>query len=246
MPWDFVAILFVLGVIVPWRGAVRIRELLRQPALSTVERIALYASTIAFQWLAVAVVLKVRSGRLLGRDTQRFSRVHEESDARLLTTIAANVGVAIQNARLFAQTQQRAEELAVINDISQGLSGQLDEQALVELVVDKLRRAFNRDNAYLALYDRSMQMISIPYMIDGGERVSVDPFPLGEGLTSLVIQQRAPLLIERDAERRVAELGAKVTGRPARSFLAVPVLAGEEVLGVISVQDLDQDGIAHC
>ncbi|MCL5288582.1 MAG: CPBP family intramembrane metalloprotease [Acidobacteria bacterium] len=57
MPWDFVLILFVLGVIVPWRGAVRIRELLRQPALSTAERIAVYASTIAFQWLAVAVVL---------------------------------------------------------------------------------------------------------------------------------------------------------------------------------------------
>jgi len=57
MPWDFVAILLVLGVIVPWRGAVRIRELLRQPTLTTTERIAVYASTIAFQWLAVAVVL---------------------------------------------------------------------------------------------------------------------------------------------------------------------------------------------
>jgi membrane protease YdiL (CAAX protease family) len=57
MPWDFVVILFVLGVIVPWRGAVRIRELLRQPTLSTTERIAVYASTIAVQWLAVAVVL---------------------------------------------------------------------------------------------------------------------------------------------------------------------------------------------
>ncbi len=57
MPWDFVVILLVLGVIVPWRGAVRIRELLRQPALTTTERIAVYASTIAFQWLAVAAVL---------------------------------------------------------------------------------------------------------------------------------------------------------------------------------------------
>jgi membrane protease YdiL (CAAX protease family) len=57
MPWDFVLILFVLGVVVPWRGAVRIRALLRHPSLSTAERIAVYASTIAFQWLAVAVVL---------------------------------------------------------------------------------------------------------------------------------------------------------------------------------------------
>lgn len=57
MPWDFVLILVVLGVVVPWRGSVRIRQLLRQPSLTTAERIAVYASTIAFQWLAVAVIL---------------------------------------------------------------------------------------------------------------------------------------------------------------------------------------------
>lgn len=57
MPWDFVLILFVLGVIVPWLGSVRIRELLRQSALSTADRIAVYATTIAFQWFAVGVVL---------------------------------------------------------------------------------------------------------------------------------------------------------------------------------------------
>ncbi len=208
----------------------------------TTELGALQQGAPAQSWLGVPITSGADViGVLCVQDIEHEGRF-SESDARLLTTIAANVGVAIQNARLFAQTQQRAEELAVINDISQGLSGQLDEQTLVELVVDKLRQAFNRDSAYLALYDRATQMISIPYMIDSGARVSVDPFPLGEGLTSLVIQQRAPLLIERDAERRVAELGAKVTGRPARSFLAVPVQAGEEVLGVISVQDLDQEG----
>src|SRR5580704_16681421 len=56
IPWDFVAILLVLAVAVPWRGAVRIRELLKRPSLGTRERIALYASTIAFQWVAVAII----------------------------------------------------------------------------------------------------------------------------------------------------------------------------------------------
>ena len=56
MPWDFILILFVLGVLVPWRGAMRIRRLLAQPALTTSERLSLYASTIAFQWLIVAIV----------------------------------------------------------------------------------------------------------------------------------------------------------------------------------------------
>jgi membrane protease YdiL (CAAX protease family) len=57
IPWDFIAILLVLAVAVPWRGAVRIRQLLARPSLGTRERIALYASTIAFQWIAVGVIL---------------------------------------------------------------------------------------------------------------------------------------------------------------------------------------------
>jgi membrane protease YdiL (CAAX protease family) len=56
IPWDFVAILLVLAVAVPWRGAVRIRQLLKRPRLGTRERVALYASTIAFQWIAVAII----------------------------------------------------------------------------------------------------------------------------------------------------------------------------------------------
>jgi len=55
LPWDFVVILLVLGIIVPWRGLVRVRVLLAHPQLSSAERISLYASTIAFQWLAAGI-----------------------------------------------------------------------------------------------------------------------------------------------------------------------------------------------
>lgn len=56
MPWDFIAIFLALGVLVPWRGAIRVRKLLARPALSTRDRLYLYASTMAFQWLAAFVV----------------------------------------------------------------------------------------------------------------------------------------------------------------------------------------------
>lgn len=56
IPWDFILILIVLGVLVPWRGAVRVRRLLAQPALTSSQRLSLYASTIAFQWFIVAVI----------------------------------------------------------------------------------------------------------------------------------------------------------------------------------------------
>jgi len=56
MPWDFWLIFLLLGVILPWRGRARMKKLLAMPQVSALERLVLYASTIAFQWLAVAVV----------------------------------------------------------------------------------------------------------------------------------------------------------------------------------------------
>lgn len=57
MPWEFVVILAVMGIVVPWRGFQRIRELLRQPALSSEERVAVYFSTMIVQWPATLLVL---------------------------------------------------------------------------------------------------------------------------------------------------------------------------------------------
>ena len=57
MHWDFALILAVLGVLVPWLGRRRVGLLL--PAIETTkaDRLALYASTVTFQWFAAAVVL---------------------------------------------------------------------------------------------------------------------------------------------------------------------------------------------
>ena len=56
MPWDVWLIFFVLGVVLPWRGRMRLRELLAKPHVGTRERVSLYASTVAFQWVAAGVV----------------------------------------------------------------------------------------------------------------------------------------------------------------------------------------------
>jgi uncharacterized protein len=55
MPWDILLIFFVLGVIVPWRGRARLKQLLARPRVEPAERLSLYCSTIAFQWIATAV-----------------------------------------------------------------------------------------------------------------------------------------------------------------------------------------------
>lgn len=60
MPWDFWLIFIVLGVLLPWRGQAKLKKLLAQPAMTGAERLALYASTIAFQWF-IAIVAAWRA-----------------------------------------------------------------------------------------------------------------------------------------------------------------------------------------
>jgi membrane protease YdiL (CAAX protease family) len=57
MHWDFALILIFLATAVPLLGRRRIRQLMQMPETTKRDRLALYASTIAFQWLAVAVIL---------------------------------------------------------------------------------------------------------------------------------------------------------------------------------------------
>lgn len=56
MPWDFWLIFLFLGIVVPWRGAVRLKKLLALPSVSTKEKLALYGATIAAQWVITALV----------------------------------------------------------------------------------------------------------------------------------------------------------------------------------------------
>jgi uncharacterized protein len=57
MHWDFALILILLATVVPWLGRRRVRLLLQRPSTTRLDRLSLYASTIAFQSLAAAIIL---------------------------------------------------------------------------------------------------------------------------------------------------------------------------------------------
>ena len=56
MPWDFWLIFLFLVVVIPWRGRARLQRLLARPTVDTKEKLLLYGSTIAFQWLLLGIV----------------------------------------------------------------------------------------------------------------------------------------------------------------------------------------------
>ena len=56
LPWDCWLILLVLAVLLPWRGAARVRKLMARPSLTASERFATYTVTSAAQWIGSAIV----------------------------------------------------------------------------------------------------------------------------------------------------------------------------------------------
>ncbi len=171
---------------------------------------------------------------------QNVIREHafKESDLGLLTTLANSMSVALENARLFAEEQQRAAEMATINRVSQALASQSELDALIQLAGDRIRETFSADVAYIALLDRATNMINFAYHY--GE--THDSMPFGAGLTSKIIQTGEPLLINLDVQARRLELGTTCVATQAKSYLGVPIFVGTEAAGVVSVQSVTQEG----
>jgi GAF domain-containing protein/CheY-like chemotaxis protein len=168
-----------------------------------------------------------------------------DSDVRLLQTVANSMSVALENARLFNETQrllketeQRAAELATVNTLSQALASATQLDALITLTGDQMRQTFAADIVYVALLDQQTNLITFPYAF--GEQMS--SLKLGEGLTSKILQTGQPLLINKDMSAARAALGVRLTGQEALSYLGVPIFAGGQTIGVISVQSTREEG----
>ena len=166
-------------------------------------------------------------------------------DARLLTTLANSMSVALENARLFDETQrllketgQRAAELATVNTVSNALAGELNLEALIELTGEQIRTTFRADIAYVALLDEKSQMVTFPYTF--GEDLRALNY--GDGITSRIIQTGKPILINEEMDRQARELGGRVIGKRSLSYLGVPIFLGERSVGVVSVQSTTEEG----
>jgi signal transduction histidine kinase len=154
------------------------------------------------------------------------------------------MSVALENARLFnettrllAETEQRATELQTVNNISNALVSQLEFNALIKLIGEQMRITFNADIVYLALYDRNTNIINFPYIY--GETAESRVF--GNGITEKIILSKEPLLINQDMEKAYDKIEAERKGKSVESYLGVPIVAGKEAIGVISVQSTEEE-----
>lgn len=141
--------------------------------------------------------------------------------------------------------QRRLDELSLVYEISLAAASRLELQSLVELTGQKLEQAFQVKSVFIALYDPQEQIITTPYWTIDNQRVEAEPIAYGQGLTSTVLKNKAPLLIDADFATLAPQLGAQLTfaktnGLP-KTWLGVPILYGSEALGVISLQNYEKE-----
>jgi GAF domain-containing protein/DNA-binding response OmpR family regulator len=163
-----------------------------------------------------------------------------DGDVRLLTTLASSLSVALENARLVDETRQRASELAIVNEVGQAAAAQLDLDRLIQLTGEQLETTFRADIVYVALLDPATDMIDFPFRTERGKPAPREPMRLGEGLTSRILASKQSLLM--NTADQFEEMDRQGVGTSVKSYLGVPIIVGDEAIGAVSVQSIDEAG----
>lgn len=167
-------------------------------------------------------------------------------EKNLLESISSEVAEALERARLFETSQRSASELAVLNEMGAAFAQAENEEFITENIYKYASKLMETPEFYVSLYHEEEQMISFPYVVTQGERVIEGhpefqqwySRPVGTGLTGYIIEKKLPILIDSNAEKTLKELGLPFLrfGQETHSWLGVPIIIGDRVLGVISVQ----------
>jgi PAS domain S-box-containing protein len=197
----------------------------------------------ARSWLGVPMIAEDRViGAMAAQDVERDD-AFDDGHLELLTTIAGQAAIAYQNASLFQERQQRIEQLNVLNEVAQAISSTLELDKLLEVVYLQASRIVNTTNFFIALYDEEKDEIIFPFVVDPEQREDWHPRVKGEGLTGIIMDGGRPLLLPTGAAGMYRESGREVHAGLCRSWLGVPMLAEDRVLGVIAVQDYEREHV---
>ena len=140
-----------------------------------------------------------------------------------------------------SELSHRVEELAVINSVQEGLVKEMGMQDIYEMVGEKIRAIFNAQIIDIVTYDSKTNLLEDKYGYEKGDRTLVGKWEPG-GFRKHVIETGQLMLINEDLDRKSREFGGKVIyGEQPKSAVFVPLITGNEVKGMISLQNLDKE-----
>src|SRR6266540_5928874 len=192
-----------------------------------------------------------------GQNSWATLQVWDESEQRtwsqdeqlLVKQVADQLSLALENARLFQETQTRAEELSVLNEMGRELSTNLDTTSIAEIVYRYTSRLMDTSNFFVSLYDQKNEEKSYPLVFEDGQRVQLSPGKLGNlGFSDYIIRHKKAVFAPNNVLKHMELLGIEFVAlnqddTPSQPWLGVPLMIGDRVLGLISVQSVQKPNL---
>lgn len=190
--------------------------------------------------MLVPLIVRDQSKGLIQVELADPTREITEQELGLARALGAQVAIAIENAMLSTESATQMEELFAINELSQAISSKLDLDSLLPIIRDQVPRVTAANQLYLALYDEETKTISFPLAVKDNQPYDIPSRSLGEDEVSFVIKQRRALLLGSDyyaADDVRRSLGIISAEENNQSYLGVPLVSGDAILGVLAVLD---------
>jgi len=190
----------------------------------------------ARSWLGVPLITR---GKTIGAiSVQSFTpNTYDEHHCHLLETMASQVSIALDNARLAEQTQNQLQRLAALHDIDLVINSSLDLRVTLNILLDQVIEKLNVDAAAVMLLNPRTQLLE--YSAGRGFRThNIENYQLrlGEGLTGRAAMERHLLqslnLTEADESFAYPEL---LSEEGFLSYYSVPLIAKGHVKGVLDI-----------
>ena len=166
-----------------------------------------------------------------------------------LITLAFSGCVAIGVARNFAKTriksQQQLQRIASLTNIGKTISLRYTTEELLDAIYNECKRSVDCTLFTIALLEESTNELSFELDIRDGIRLPKERIHLGEGLNSWVASHHEPLLIGSVADEKRIGVKAVVDSKPTESWLGVPMIARDRLIGVISVESFKKNAFTN-
>lgn len=165
-----------------------------------------------------------------------------EDHLQPLININQLVTTVLNQEKTIKNSEKLLKETETLNAVTNAIKTPWDTVAFFEAIYHQIRSNIGSYAFASALYDENTSSISIPYIFEDGKARSIDAFPLGEGLTSVLVRTKQPLLLNDNVQKQAEALGAKVDGKPAKSWMGTPLVINDQAIGALIVQDIENEG----
>jgi GAF domain-containing protein len=167
-------------------------------------------------------------------------RAFDEGHLELMRVLASEASIAIENARLFSEQQERNRHLALLNDISRHAIMTLNPDEVLSNIAQELETGLTYDHIGIGLLDYTAKEVVV--QVEAGRRKESSALglriPFGEKLIGHVARTGEPsTAAEMAAARSNGNLASELTAVPdAQSGIALPMVYGEQLQGVFFVE----------